>query len=118
MVESRLNGFGGGGGRRGGEGNDGTPGGNDGNGGWGGGWGGSNNWNLETIFSMKDVSDKTRAHLTRVYTTLLTSAATCAAGMYLNATLMISGFIVMVGFMIAFAYCSYQIQNPINSENT
>merc|ERR1712165_684313 len=32
---------------------------------------------------MKDISDKTRAHLTRVYTTLLTTTGTCALGMYL-----------------------------------
>ena len=115
MVESRPSGFGGGGGGGwGGGGRGGPPGGNNGNGGWGSG----SNWNLDTIFSMKDVSDKTRAHLTRVYTTLLTSAATCATGMYLNATFMMSGFLVMIGFMIAFAYCTYQIRNPHNSDNT
>ena len=110
MVEARPSGFGGGGGG----GMGGPPGGNNGNNGWGGG----SNWDLNTIFSMKDVSDKTRAHLTRVYITLLNSAAACATGMYLNATFMMTGFLVMIGFMIAFAYCSYQIRNPHNSDNT
>ena len=95
----------------------------------GGGFGGGNDpsrnngnngkdWDLNTIFSMKDVSDKTRSHLTRVYTTLATSAGTCAVGMYLNATFMLSGFIFMILFMIAFGYGVYQIRNPSNSENT
>ena len=95
----------------------------------GGGFGGGNDpsrnngnngkdWDLNTIFSMKDVSDKTRSHLTRVYTTLATSAGTCAVVMYLNATFMLSGFIFMILFMIAFGYGVYQIRNPSNSENT
>ena len=98
--------------------------------GGGGGFGGGNNpnrnngnnngkdWDLNTIFSMKDVSDKTRSHLTRVYTTLATSAGTCAVGMYVNATFMLSGFIFMILFMIAFGYGVYQIRSPSNSENT
>lgn len=77
-----------------------------------------NDWDLATIFSMKDVSDKTRAHLTRVYTTLLTATGTCAVGMYANATLMLSGFIFMIAFMIAFGYGVYQIRSPHNSENS
>jgi hypothetical protein len=79
---------------------------------------GSDNWSLDTIFSMKDVSEKTRAHLTRVYGTLLTSTGTCALGMYLNATFLIQGFLMMLPFMIAFGYCQYQVHNPRNSENT
>lgn len=80
--------------------------------------GGGGEWDLNTIFSMKDVSDKTRAHLTRVYTCLLTATGTCALGMYTNATLMLGGFIFMILFMIAFAYGIYQIRSPHNSENT
>jgi len=74
-------------------------------------------WDLSTILSMKDVSDKTRAHLTRVYTTLLTASGTCAVGMYMNATLMLSGFIFMILFMVAFGWGVYQIRSPHNSEN-
>ena len=110
----RGGGFGGGG--FGGGGNDPNRNNGNGNGNWFGGNGG--NWNLDTIFSMKDVSEKTRAHLSRVYGTLLTASGTCALGMYLNATIMMQGFIVMIGFMIAFGYGSYQVRNPANSENT
>ena len=46
MVESFGGGRGGGGGRDGGR--------SPGNNGWG-----SNNWNMDTIFSMKDISPKT-----------------------------------------------------------
>ena len=99
----RGGGFGGGG--FGGGGNDPNRNNGNGNGNWFGGNGG--NWNLDTIFSMKDVSEKTRAHLSRVYGTLLTASGTCALGMYLNATIMMQGFIVMIGFMIAFGYGSY-----------
>ena len=74
------------------------------NGDW---FGGNSNWNLNTIFSMKDVSEKTRAHLTRVYGTLLTTSGTCALGMYINATIMLQGFLAMIGFMIALAYGTY-----------
>lgn len=115
MVESRPSGgWGGGGG--GGWGNDGDdPNRRNNNNGWFN--GNSSNWDLNTIFSMKDVSDKTRNHLTRVYTTLLTATGTCAVGMWANSTMIFSGVLVMLGFMIAFAYCTYQIRNPYNSEN-
>ena len=113
MVESRpMGGRGGAGTWGGGGGND--P--NRNNNNWFG-MGGGSNWDLQTIFSMKDVSEKTRAHLTRVYGTLLTGTGTCALGMYLNATFMIQGFLLMIGFMIGFAYCAMQVRNPNNSEN-
>ena len=97
-----------------------------GGGGSGGGWGGDdpnrkggkdNQWDLNTILSMKDVSEKTKAHLTRVYTALLASAGTCTVGMYLNATVMLYGFFMQILFMIGLGYCAYQIRNPSNSEN-
>ena len=69
--------------------------------------GGGGDWDINTIFSMKDISDKTRAHLTRVYTALLTASGTCALGMYVNATLMLGGFIFMIAFMIALGYGTY-----------
>ena len=100
MVESRPSGFGSGGGFGGGDDpNRNNP--NNGNGFF------NKEWDLNTIFSMKDVSDKTRSHLTRVYTTLATSAGTCALGMYLNATFMLQGFIFMIVFMCAFGWGVY-----------
>ena len=74
MVES-FGGRGGGGGRDGGR--------QPNNNGWG------SNWDINTIFNMKDISPKTRAHLTRVYTTLLSASGVCAGGMYLNSTFLI-----------------------------
>ena len=65
---------------------------------------------------MKDVSQQTRQHLTRVYTALLAATGACGTGMYLNATVMLSGFIVMIGFMIVFAFAQMQIRNPQNSQ--
>ena len=74
MVES-FGGRGGGGGRDGGK----KPN-NDGFG---------SNWNMDTIFSMKDISPQTQAHLTRVYTALFSASGVCAGGMYLNSTFLI-----------------------------
>ena len=31
---------------------------------------------------------------------------------------MIQGFLLMLGFMLALAYCSYQVHNPHNSQNS
>ena len=109
MVSARPSG--GGGGTFGGGG--GFGGGDDPNGNW---FGGSQ-WKLSTIFEMKDVSEKTKSHLTRVYSTLLTGTGTCAVGMWLNSTFMIEGFLMMMLYMLAFAYCTYQVRNPNNSEN-
>lgn len=79
-----------------------------GSGGGGSGTGGSGQgWNLKTIFEMKDVSDKTRAHLTRVYTTLLMGVGTCATGMYINTYMVLQGFIMMILFMVGVTYLMY-----------
>ena len=75
-------------------------------------------WSLDTIFSMKDVSSRTREHLTRVYAALLTSTGSCALGMYLNTTVFLTGFFAMMLYMIGFAFCTYQVRNPANSANT
>ena len=67
---------------------------------------------------MKDISEKTRAHLTRVYTTLLMGVGSCAAGMYINSWIFLSGFFMMLIFMIGMTYLIMQIKNPQNSEST
>lgn len=113
MVEARPTGGSGGGGCGGG--NGGSGGGNNPFGNFFS--GGSNDWNIGTILSMKDVSEKTRAHLTRVYSTLLTATGTCALGMWLNATFIIQGFLLMMAFIGLSAFCTYQTRNPVNSEN-
>ena len=80
-------------------------------------FGGNSNWSMDAIFSMKDISEKTRAHLVRVYTTLLTATATCAVGMWINSTFVLQGFMMMMLWIAAFAYGSYQVRNPSISEN-
>jgi len=88
--------------------------------GGGGNWGnfGGGDWNIDSIFSMKDISPKTKAHLTRVYTTLLTSSGACGVGMWMNETLMIGGFIMMILFMFLQMFFIYQVKNPNNSEQS
>lgn len=66
---------------------------------------------------MKDISDKTKAHLTRVYTTLMCGVGTCAVGMYVNSSFMIGGFFMMILFMIGMVYLIYEVKNPQRSEN-
>jgi len=86
-----------------------------------GGWGGQGNgqpWNFKSLFDMKDISEKTRAHLTRVYTTLMVGVGTCAAGMYINTYFVLQGFLVMLLFMIGMAYLIMQVKNPSLPENT
>lgn len=61
---------------------------------------------FETIFSFKDVSPKTQDHLYRVYSLLAVTCLTCVAGMYCNATFIMSGFfstlvsILLSGYLI------------------
>ena len=76
----------------------------------GGGPGGSGNngkWDLNTIFSMSSISEKTQEHLRRVYMTLLTSVATCAGGMWLNSTIITGGFFMSILVMIGLGICMY-----------
>jgi hypothetical protein len=40
---------------------------------------------LDTLFTFKDVSDKTQSHLKKVYMNLMACSGVCALGMYLNA---------------------------------
>lgn len=82
-----------------------------------GGHGGRQPWNFNTIFSMKDISEKTRAHLTRVYTTLLLGVGSCAVGMYINTAILLQGFFMMLLFMIGLTYLIVQVKNPNNSES-
>ena len=69
------------------------------------------------IFSFKDVSPKTQEHLTKVYTLILTCAVVCALGMYVNATVIVAGFLKQMISIIASIYLVYQISNKRNSED-
>ena len=79
--------------------------GSGGSGGHGNGNGGDRRpWSFNTILDMKDISPKTQAHLTRVYTTLLAGVGSCAVGMYINSTILLTGFLFMILFMVLMAY--------------
>jgi FtsH-binding integral membrane protein len=58
---------------------------------------------------MEDVSEKTKSHLTRVYTTLMMAAASCVIGMTINQTIMLTGILVTIGMIAAIAFFIYQI---------
>ena len=101
-------GYGGGGGLGGGSGFGGF-GGGGGDWGKGGGKGNNDGWDFNTLFSMKDISPETKKHLTRVYTTLLTSVGACATGMYLNSAIMLTGFMMTIIFFGVMCYGIYQV---------
>jgi len=68
--------------------------------------------------TMGDISEKTRAHLTRVYSTLLTSTLSCVVGMYLNSTFMFTGFLMTLASIFGMIYFMYQVNSSSNSEST
>lgn len=80
-------------------------------------FGGNNNWNMNTIFSMSDISEKTQQHLVRVYTTLLTCSGACAAGAVVNSTFMMTGIMWSIMSFMAMCFIMFQITNRNNSEN-
>jgi FtsH-binding integral membrane protein len=53
---------------------------------------------------MGDISEKTQAHLSRVYQTLFCGVGSCALGMYINMHMILQGFFFMLIFMIAMTY--------------
>lgn len=71
-------------------------------GGFGGFGGGGPNWNA--LFSMGDITEKTRAHLSRVYFTLLISAVSCVLGMFMNSQFMMEGFVLTIVSICAIGY--------------
>lgn len=73
--------------------------------------------NLDTLFTFKDVSEKTQSHLKKVYLNLTACAGVCALGMYLNAFTVLSGFMWSVGIMIAMGYAMYKVSNEHDDEN-
>ena len=109
MVERSYGNGGYGGGRRGG---------NNWNNNNNSGWGSGGNWDMNTIFSMKDISDKTRAHLQRVYTTLLGGVGACTAGMMVNQNFIVQGIMLTGLFFILMVYLMFQVHNRQNSEDS
>lgn len=73
---------------------------------------------FQTLFTFKDISDKTQAHLTKVYTTLMVCTLICATGMYINSAFFLSGFIMNILSVILSVYMMYQVMNKANSEDS
>ena len=78
----------------------------------GGGRGNSPNWN--SIFSMSDISEKTRTHLVAVYVQLLLCSATSVLGAYLNTRFLMEGFIYTIVSILILGYCGFQVGNRQN----
>ena len=72
---------------------------------------------LDTLFTFKDVSEKTQSHLKKVYMNLMACSGVCALGMYLNAFTVLSGFMWSVGIMLAMGYAMYKVMNVMEDEN-
>ena len=70
------------------------------------------------IFKMHDVSEKTQNHLLKVYTNLLGCSVLCAAGMYINSSILLAqGFISQILIMIATLYAVCKVMDVYESEN-
>lgn len=73
---------------------------------------------LSSIFSFKDISEKTQQHLSRVYGLVVVCSIVCSLGMYANATFLMSGFLLNLCSIILSVYLVAQIANKAsNSEN-
>lgn len=78
---------------------------------------GNNRVNFSTLFSFKDISAKTQAHLTKVYTLLMVCTMVCAFGMWLNTSHIISGFFMSILSFALSIYLICQVANKSNSED-
>jgi FtsH-binding integral membrane protein len=78
---------------------------------------GNNRASLSALFSFKDISEKTQAHLTKVYTLLMVCVMVCAFGMWLNTAHIISGFFMQLLSFGLTIYLICQIANRRNSED-
>lgn len=87
-----------------------------GNFGGGGGRGNSPNWN--SIFSMTDISEKTRTHLVAVYLQLLFCTGSSILGAYLNRHFLMEGFFALIASIAVLGYCGYQVSNRQNPEDS
>ena len=74
--------------------------------------------NLKAVFDMKDISPKTQLHLQKVYGNLALCTAICAAAMYVNATVVLTGFIWTVITLIGMGWCTFKISNRSEHEST
>ena len=73
---------------------------------------------LKTLFKMEDVSEKTQAHLKKVYGNVMVCTGICALGMYMNAATIFSGFMFQVMAIIAMGFAVYKVSNRYEPEQT
>lgn len=73
---------------------------------------------FSSLFTLKDISAKTQTHLTKVYGTLMVCTFVCAFGMWVNASIIISGFFMTLLSIITSVYLIYQVQNRSNTEDS
>ena len=73
---------------------------------------------LKTLFTFQDVSPKTQEHLTKVYSSLMFCTLVCAFGMYVNAAIIIQGFLLNFVSIVLSIFFIYQAMNRMNSEST
>ena len=67
---------------------------------------------------MSDLSEKTRSHLNKVYSTLLASTLSCVAGMFVNKTILLTGVLLTIGIIILICYLLYIVLNKQQPEFT
>lgn len=75
------------------------------------------NWNMDTMFNFKDLSDKTKDHMVKVYASLLMNCVVCAGGMVLNSSFILQGFLMQILFIGLTIFLTCQINNVYKSEN-
>jgi hypothetical protein len=66
---------------------------------------------FSTFTNFGDISEKTRAHLTKVYTLLMVCCFVCAFGMFVNSTFLLHGFLWS---LLSIAVSIYFVYNVVN----
>lgn len=79
---------------------------------------GRSGFDLNALLKFNDISEKTRSHLTKVYSLLMVCCFVCAFGMYINSAFIASGFFMNLLSIILSVYLIYQVMNRANSEDT
>ena len=69
------------------------------------------------MFKFTDLSEKTRAHLTKVYGNVMMSALICAAAMWINDQVVLNGFYMSILSIIGISFLTYKICTPYASES-
>jgi len=73
--------------------------------------------NFASLFSFKDISEKTQQHLQHVYGLVLVCSLVCALGMYTNSAIVIGGFLLTLASIALSIFFICQVANRGNSDN-